>query len=1395
MRPRRELWGALNGELNALPRDHCWFLPLTATGFGAGAELFALFDTGAAFSVMANTDVKLLGLCRDVKALLKPVRLRTATGDIVHITKQVFVTLEAIGVVSFLVPDVPVTTLLGMDFLTTSRPRVDWEHRRLVFDKVSWDRSLPVRVLPAPTGAQTLQTLQPPEDGPLNPEPDMSGVPDWLVSAVQAAGLWQRPVFPPSRSQDVAIRLVDGADTPFARGRRYSATEQQTISAEVQRLLDIGLIQPSQSPFAAAVHFVGKKSTDGSNAAKRMVVDYRALNEITVPDRYPLPRIESMLHAVQGATVISTLDLRSGFHQLRMKPEAQQATAFATPAGLFEWRVLPFGLKNAPAAFQRFMDYCLRAEIQAGFALVYIDDVIVFSDSPATHKLHLAAVVRALSNAGLRLNFEKCAFGKPAVEFCGHTVSGKTIRPLNDKIAVIRDWPEPTTARELRSFLGFTQFYAKFVVRHAAAVAHLTPLLKKDAPFQWAESHREAFVKLKDGFAADLKLVQPDESRPFVLHTDSSAFAIGACLSQQDTEGVLRPVEFFSRKMSGAETRYPVHEQEMLALVRALLCWRHFLIGSQFTVFTDNRALTFMKTAGPEQLSARQARWLEHLLQFDFCVKHIAGTANTAADAISRLPLPERAQDKGDLGEQSEHAQLAALWQHPSQDWMAAYAKEPQLWPQYLRPDGTPHVGTYVRDGRIMDNGRVLVPTEHLQSTVRAVHEAGHWGTSKTITLVRRYFAHPNLAAAVAAVTKACDTCMRVKAGHGPQLPIKRMPRPSTKWSDVHVDWVCGLPRNPAGHNQILVVLDAATGLSHLIPASDRDTALDFARQFVDGIVRFHGLPSVVRTDRDYRARAAWAAVCDRLQITHHMSTAWHPRANGRAERTVRMVNDQLKMWARETGDWEAKLTACELALNSRPLEASHLTPFFLTYGFHPVTPMDVTALTPQRVGPLEPPKDFGARLHRDMDAFANRINKAGLPDVLEPPSSPYTAGDWVLVAAGARPALLSKVDQDRPPKLRPKWVGPFLVEHIGSGNTAKLVLPTDSRIHPVIHFNYLKKYESLPPPEPTHLDRAHAVPGPASPVVDLAVPPVPPAVGVSGAPEAGAREPPTPSGNIVAPQEDDDPPVPPSRAVRADAPAPPVAVKAARRPAASAWEQERCLGRLKDGRGHKYIVKWKGFHKPSDLTLEARADVSVPVMDHPVLSRSSDNDPVYVKDLTKLLGIARGVKRPADDAETRKRSRLCQLASVGDFELRPRLFRKLCDRWAKPVRDVFASMDHHQCPDYWSWEDDAFLRCWSPKLGLLFVNPPFNLMGRVVAKLRRDGTDAVVVAPERPHTWWWRFLKNTAVDSVWLPLAPYRRGGQTLPDPGWRSAAFRIKTTKNKDSPPAVPNLTIKNL
>jgi hypothetical protein len=430
------------------------------------------------------------------------------------------------------------------------------------------------------------------------------------------------PGMPPDRDIEFIIELQPGTAPISKRPYRMPPNELAELKIQLQDLLDKGFIRPSASPWGCPALFVKKKDN-----SLRLCVDYRPLNAVTIKNKYPLPHIDILFDQLAGAKVFSKIDLRSGYHQIKIRPSDIPKTAFSSQYGLYKYLVMSFGLTNAPAYFMYLMNSVFMQELNK-YVVVFIDDILIYSKNPEDHAKHLHVILQRLRDHHLYAKFSKCEFWLDIVKFLGHTISRDGISVDPSKVQEVMDWKPPTSVHQIRSFLGLAGYYHRFTPDFSRIAKPMTELLKKGVKFSWDQKCEDAFHTLRDHLTTAPVLAQPDVSKPFDIYCDASGTGLG-CVLMQDN----RVIAYASRALRVYEHNYPTHDLELVAVIHALKIWRHHLMGTKCHIYTDHKSLKYIFTQA--DLNMRQRRWLELIKDYDLEVHYHPGKANVVADALS----------------------------------------------------------------------------------------------------------------------------------------------------------------------------------------------------------------------------------------------------------------------------------------------------------------------------------------------------------------------------------------------------------------------------------------------------------------------------------------------------------------------------------------------------------------------------------------------------------------------------------------------------------------------------------------------------------------------------------------------------------------------------------------
>ena len=919
-----------------------------------------------------------------------------------------------------------------------------------------------------------------------------------------------RTTFPKDHGIHHVIPLEPGSKPPYRPPYRLSPAETE-VERQIGILLKQGLIEPSYSPYGAPILFVEKP--DGS---LRLVVDYRRLNAQTIKSKAPIPRMDTLLDQLKGAKILSVTDLQSGYLQVPIRPEDVPKTQFITPFGSYSYKVLPMGLSNSGPTFQALINKVL-AKFIGKFAMAYMDDILIYSQSIEEHADHMAQVLQCLQENDLSIRLKKCAFEKTELKFLGHIVGGETIKVDPAKTEVVKNWPVPQHIRHLRSFLGLANYFRRFLLGYSSLASPLTHLLKKNVVWTWRPECQAAFEGIKEALCNAPVLSLPDFTKPFEMEVicDASTKGIGAVLTQFG-----KPIAYESKRLTPAESNWITGDQELWAVIHALKTWRWALEGTKFKVVTDHNPNTHMQTQ--PNLSRRQARWAEYLQRFNFEWVYRPGHTNVA-DPLSRHPdflaklsamtlrirpvkptvqpgLTEPKppvkrkrcpnQDTGDIAPSPIHANTTPPTVTPTPVVMhrgqavadkdeglevlmkEAYTNDPWFTNETnLRPLNQ-------IDGLWYTNDRLVVPNANglREKILYELHDApysGHGGMTKTYRAVSKMFWWPNAKQDIQNYVRKCPSCQRNKASN--QIPaglMKSLAIPTAPFESVSMDFISQLPKTAEGYDAILVFVCRLTKLTHLAKTTTTVNSEGTAQLFVDHVWKHHGVPENIVTDRGSVFVGKFLTEVMRLIGTkHNRTTAFHPQSDGQTERVNRVLEDMLRHYVSQTehGEWDQHLAAAEFAINNAYHESIGTTPFRLNHGRDPRMPVTIRASAVPSAAQFADRISNGiATAKHCMEAAQQRQKRyydQHRRDVT------FELGTDVLLST-KNIHMRAPTGRKSTPKLLPKWIGPFKVlEKVGESNLAyKLELPSTLKIHPVFHVSLLKEYLSdgrVQPPSP----------------------------------------------------------------------------------------------------------------------------------------------------------------------------------------------------------------------------------------------------------------------------------------------------------------------------------------
>ena len=853
----------------------------------------------------------------------------------------------------------------------------------------------------------------------------------WLNKYPKLFGLQGNPI---GCNSAVKMKLQLNDPTPIRqRPYRTPLLKRKEVERQVEELLELGIIRPSTSPWASPVTLVPKK--DGST---RMCVDYRKVNAVTADDGYPMPRISDVLDSLSGCSTYSLIDLRSGYHQLPVDEDTIPITAFTTHQGLYEYVRMPFGLKTAPAVFQRCMNEVLRP-VLGRFAMVYLDDICVYSRNEEEHREHLECVFKLLEGAGLTAKASKCTFNQPRLEILGYLVDQDGIRPQHTKVEAIHNMAPPTNIKEVRRFLGMVGFHRTMIPQFAQYSTILTDLTKKHARWKWTSQHQEAFDKLRTVLSTDVMQHHPDLNKPYEVYSDASATAVGAVLIQRDEQDRPRPVQYLSRTLNKTQRLWPAMEREAYAIIVALQTFRPYLYGAQFVVYTDHKPLRAMFQG--EVKNTKVQRWAMLIAEYGMPIRYIKGEHNLHADFLSRIPS-QPSTETSDLWRPMEVSELCV-----QDSFYYNLLKSDGLNPEQFRtaqqsefPDMTSDKDLCVYEDFVCtirphpnspDYPKVWVPKvfqTHLWNRYHA--ELGHAGNRKVLRKLQQYYRWPSMWKTGQINYQKCGLCRVHSERHIHPKPTS-MPIAQLPGDLVATDIVGPFTTSPKGNRYLLTVLDHATAWLEAYPLPTKSAESVVSALHREYLPRF-GAPRVLLTDQGQEFQAAhFKDYMRSLGVELRRTTSYHPQTNGRIERTHRTIKQILrKLTNTDAARWEEKLGPSLWSYRITP-SVNGFTPYFLQYGKEPRIPRQ--ALHPEYTIINDATERY-QQLANSFQTAAKQTEEARRHNIerktRKANAEPLEVGDRVVVRA-----------QERAP-LDPRWDHHYLVTMV----KGSVIFLTDQR-------------------------------------------------------------------------------------------------------------------------------------------------------------------------------------------------------------------------------------------------------------------------------------------------------------------------------------------------------------
>lgn len=1031
----KSFWGkikknrkALLASLNAIDKASDDLRPYVKLNI-LGMDLVGLVDTGASITCISGSAARTF-LNKEIAYKTLNELITTAGGSMYKIIGFVNAYVEFRGqrkcLRIYIIPELKIDLYLGIDFVRA-------------FDLLHID-------------CMGLQTTPPTNiENSHNLTPDMKRQ---LNNAINLFPSFEREGLGKTSLIEHRIELQSGAKPLKQRYFSVSPAIERCIHEEIDEMLELGVIEvaPPNCSWSSPVTLVRK------NGKSRLCLDSRRLNAVTVRDAYPQPKISSILSRLPKAEFISSLDLKHAFWQISLAQDSRDMTAFTVPnRPLYRYRVMPFGLTNAPQTMSRLMDVVIPPTLRHQ-VFIYLDDLLLISQTFEEHITLLSEVAHLLRKAGLTLNIKKCKWCLKEVKYLGYVIGNGVIKTDPDKISAIRDLKAPKSVRGVRQFLGLASWYRRFIDNFSALTAPISDLTKKSKTFKWTKEAEDAFEQLKIHLTSAPVLVTPNFEKSFVIQCDASKVGIGGVLAQEDDEGVERPISFFSYKLNQAEKNYSITELECLAALKSIEKFREYVEGHTFKVITDHASLQWLMRQG--DLNGRLARWSLKLQGFDFSIEHRKGSLQTVPDALSRISLDSISEieiesniDLQSLAFDSpEYAKLRNT----------IFERQSKL-PDLKVIDKFIYKRTYFADGNPYSEAstwKLWVPTEMTNDVIRRCHSSpnsAHCGIGKTLEKIRRNLFWPQMSLNVKNFIKECVECKQSKAPNVVLRPLMgKQVKSERPFQRIYMDFLGPYPRSKQGNIGIFVILDHFSKFP-ILKTMKKFTSSEINDFLQSYVFCLFGVPEYIVTDNGSQFRSVlFNDLLLKNGIQHIYTAPYSPQANA-SERLNRSILSSIRSYLKQDQrEWDMHLNNISVALRSLVHTSIGYSPYHVLFGHQMITHGNDYELL-RRLDCLEVGEEID---HSDKLQIIRQQVKNNLDTAfhtyekgynLRARSIEYREGDVVY----RKNYVLSKKSDKFNSKLAPKWVKCTIVKRIGSCYYE--ISDENSKITSVVHGKDLK--------------------------------------------------------------------------------------------------------------------------------------------------------------------------------------------------------------------------------------------------------------------------------------------------------------------------------------------------
>lgn len=832
------------------------------------------------------------------------------------------------------------------------------------------------------------------------------------------------------------IELIEGGIMKDLPMYRYSPKIWEKIQEELERWKRLQVIEECNTEFASPLVPVRK-----ANGKIRVCLDSRRINSITRKDAYPMRNMSEIFHRLKKAKYFSIVDLKDAYFQIPLKESSRNYTAFRTPKGLFRFRVVPFGLKNAPFTMNRLMNLAIKFDLEPN-VFIYLDDIIIATETFAEHIHMLNEVAFRLKKAGLTISVEKSRFCRKQVRYLGYLLTESGLSIDAAKLEPILNYPRPKTVRDVRRLMGLMGFYQKFINHYSHVTSPITDLLKKSKKFKWTDEAENSLNELKSILTSAPVLANPDYTRPFIIETDASQLAVGAALLQEFEEGK-RIVGYYSKKLTNTQRKYSATEKECLAVLLAIENFRHYIEGSVFTVITDCKSITWLFSVSAANANSRLLRWALKLQSYDFTLQYRKGKDNVLADCLSRITALSVADD--------EYNQL-----------IDKIVKQPEKYKNFM-----------VRGSRIykhMEETRKLgdkrfdwkyypYKTER-HEIIRMAHEPAHLGYDKTLNNLKERYFWPRMAAET---KKYCNECVPCKTSKG--INVNPTPPMGSQkqfcdypWQFLTFDYVGPFPPSGKTRNTCLLVVTDVFSKFILVQPFRQATALSLVQYVEQNIFLMFGVPEMALTDNGPQfISREFKALLNRYGVKHWLTPSYHPQTNN-TERVNKVITTAIRATLKGNHrQWTDHIYEIASAIRNSIHDTTKYSPFYLTFGRNMVTHGEeferMREANSQAVKMMNDEKreELYQEIRKNLTEAYNKQSKYyNLRSNKNAPT--YVAGERVL----KKHTVLSDKSKDYCAKLGPKYTEAYVKQVLGDSYE---LVDKDNNILGIFHANFLKKF------------------------------------------------------------------------------------------------------------------------------------------------------------------------------------------------------------------------------------------------------------------------------------------------------------------------------------------------